>query len=342
MTCPPVTWLLPVKNAMPFLAQTLRSLADQTYANHRVLAWDNGSTDGSADELARWIGDDKPLRGRVVLDRPMNLGASLAAMVERADTELCARIDADDVCLPDRLDRQVRFMRSNPRVSVLGGGVIVTDAQGRTVAESPAWVTDDADLRWHLRFGNAIAHPTVMFRRSAVLACGNYADLSPGQDYDLWCRIGVKHRLANLAEPLVRYRMHDRSVTAANQPRVKQVSRNIRQRNLERLWPGLTVEQWDRLTHLLTDPEELHVSIGDWRLMRAVATRAAIIAGEDPRYFRRTARYRAHAAGLLTRTAKRRPVIRNVWPVLRRLFGPLGSTELPTAPTVKYQPRSAA
>src|SRR6185437_3718216 len=96
---PPVTWLLPVRNAMPYLTATLQSIADQTYRNQKIIAWDNGSNDGTAEELHRWIPAMIP--GLVISDQPMRLGPSLARMVEMADTELCARMDGDDLNVPD-------------------------------------------------------------------------------------------------------------------------------------------------------------------------------------------------------------------------------------------------
>src|SRR5437763_1462931 len=91
---PPVTWLMPVKNGMPYLPHTLRSIEAQTYKNWRVLASDNGSTDGTLEELQRWIPSRLP--GRIIADEPLSLGKSLARLVGKAETELCARSDVDD------------------------------------------------------------------------------------------------------------------------------------------------------------------------------------------------------------------------------------------------------
>ena len=85
--------------ASPYLTQTLASIEAQTYRDHEVLAWDNGSTDGSIDELNRLIPARMP--GRVITDRPLSLGLCRAALVANATTELCACIDADDINLPE-------------------------------------------------------------------------------------------------------------------------------------------------------------------------------------------------------------------------------------------------
>src|SRR5438270_212199 len=102
-----VTWLMPVKNGMPHLPATLQSIEAQTYQNWEVLVWDNGSTDGTLEELQRWIPSRLP--GRIVSAEPLSLGTSLARLVEAAETELCARIDADDVNYRERLEKQEEF-----------------------------------------------------------------------------------------------------------------------------------------------------------------------------------------------------------------------------------------
>src|SRR5579863_7830623 len=104
----PVTWLISTKQSMPFLPLTLESIANQTYRNQKILAWDDCSTDGSLEELRRWIPSRIP--GRIFAGKSLRLGPCLAYLVEQADTELCARIDGDDIAYPHRLERQVAYM----------------------------------------------------------------------------------------------------------------------------------------------------------------------------------------------------------------------------------------
>jgi hypothetical protein len=203
--------------------------------------------------------------------------------------------------------------------------------------------TDDADLRSHLRIGKKLAHPSVMFRRSAILAVGNYRDMTPGQDYDLWCRVAERYRMAKLSEPLVCYRMHSRSVTAANLSRAREISEAIKRHHHDRLWPGVDPVSLARLQRLLAYPAILDVTLQDWRVYRDAATLAAIRCGESADYFRRTARFRHHARCLLTRCAKRQPVLRTAWPILRSLRYCLPPTTFSLPPSVQYQPiRQAA
>src|ERR1700761_2736267 len=167
-----ITWIMPVKNGMPYLPLTLQSIAEQTYKNHSILVWDNGSTDGTLEELQRWIPARIP--GVVVADRAMSVGRSLAALVETARTELCARIDADDINEPTRLEKQAAHMCAHPEIAALGSQVRLIDAHGIPTGGSWDCPTNDAEVRWLTRWQSGLTHPAVMFRKSAVLRAGNY------------------------------------------------------------------------------------------------------------------------------------------------------------------------
>jgi glycosyltransferase involved in cell wall biosynthesis len=209
---PSVTWLLPVKNGMPYLPETLASIAAQTCGDYQVLAWDNGSTDASIEELRSWIPSRLP--GRVVVDRPAGLGASLAMMVQASKTEFCARIDADDVNFPSRLETQLRFLRDNPEVAAVGSQVVRIDEAGREYGQHYALPLKHADIVQRMLHAWVMWNPTVLFRSQAVLDVGNYRNWDPLiEDYDLWMRLAVKHKLANIDACLVKYRLRDSGAT---------------------------------------------------------------------------------------------------------------------------------
>jgi hypothetical protein len=114
-----------------------------------------------------------------------------------------ARLDADDVALPERLARQRGFLDAHPEIGLLGTGAREVDAEGREVGRV-APPADDAAIRRALIRGNPFVHSSVMLRRSALDAAGGYDErLAVAQDYDLWMRMSRVTRLANLTEPLV-------------------------------------------------------------------------------------------------------------------------------------------
>lgn len=218
-TNPTVTWLIVVKNGMPYIRETLESLKHQTYQNFQVLVWDNGSTDGTLNELTQWIPSRLP--GKIFCDSPLSVGESRAALIRAANTELCAIIDADDICERDRLDWQVKFFLDNPTTAVLGSQMSRIDSLGHELTDSLYTVPlSHSEILYASLWRCPVAQPTVMLRRSAVLAAGNYRYCPEWQevnaeDYDLWLRmLGCGFKFTNLAQPLVRYRVHDSSSTS--------------------------------------------------------------------------------------------------------------------------------
>ena len=204
---------------MPYLSETLASIEAQTCKDWEILAWDNGSTDSTVEELRKWI----PVRlpGRIITNRPMGLGASLREMVLDCESEFCARIDADDVNLPERLEQQVAFLEDHPDIALVGSPINRIDVNGINYGLYYSVPFQHEDIVHALLNTNPIAHPAVLFRRNAILEAGNYCDVGSIniEDYDLWLRLAVLHKLANLEKPLVNYRVHDRSTTVLSSKR---------------------------------------------------------------------------------------------------------------------------
>jgi glycosyltransferase involved in cell wall biosynthesis len=203
-----ITVIIPVLNAMPYLPEALASLEAQTFKDFEVCLWDNGSTDGSVEEAQRWIPHRLP--GRVVTGHPLPLHECLAKMVEEARTEFVARMDGDDVCLPDRFELQLQEMQRNPRLAALGAQRMEIDAQGSSLPAGASMPVAFVDVLSRLLVVNALLHPTVMFRRLAILSAGNYGLCEkPCEDYDLWLRVAQKFEFRNSERVLLKYRVHE-------------------------------------------------------------------------------------------------------------------------------------
>lgn len=302
---PAVTWLMPVRNGMPYIPLTLESIAQQTYRNHEIIVWDNGSADGTLDELRRWIPSRIP--GQVVTAKPMRLGPSLAALVEMAGTELCARIDADDICHPQRLEFQTSFLQANPHVGILGSQIELIDEHGDPKHEW-GWIypTGDAEMRWLTRWHTQFCHPSVMFRRSVVLRAGNYHDAQPFEDLDLAMRLSVVTEFANLSEKLLKYRRSSASSTGIFSE-FYSLDLNAARRNVTALFPNIrtprrAIALWEA-THPLRLGSKSRIE-HIWDLKRA-AIMLASAAGKSPDYFTRTQPFQDQHYSLKTRTYRR-------------------------------------
>jgi glycosyltransferase involved in cell wall biosynthesis len=193
-----------------WIGAAVASLLDQTLTDIEVIVIDDGSTDATPVILAAV--DDPRLR--VERQERVGLTRSLVRALCLARAPLVARLDADDVALPERLARQREFLDANPQVGLLGTGAREVDLEGREVAivRPPA---DDAAIRRLLIRENPFVHSTVMMRRSALEEAGGYDPAFPvAQDYDLWIRLAGVTRLANLPEALVIRRLVPGRVSA--------------------------------------------------------------------------------------------------------------------------------
>jgi glycosyltransferase involved in cell wall biosynthesis len=209
-SAPRVTVLLPVYDAERFLAEAVESILAQGFRDFELLAIDDGSRDGSAALLDAFARRDA--RVRVVRRPHAGLVATLNAGLELARGELVARMDADDVALAQRLERQVARLDRDPELACIGGGFEVMDAAGR-VFDRAFPPCDHAEILTRALTGNSpISHSAAMFRREAVRRLGGYDASARGvEDLDLWLRLAEIGTLANLPDLVSRVRHHDAS-----------------------------------------------------------------------------------------------------------------------------------
>ena len=201
---------MPVYNGQAFLGEALESIRQQTFVDWELVAVDDGSHDGSGSVLERFAATDRRIR---ILTNETNAG--IAAALNRGWREArgayIARLDADDVALPERLARQVEFLDAHPRVAAVGGAAIFVDGMGRrlSVARVP---TSNRAIKRILPRHNCFNHPSVTLRRSALEAVGGYR-FDHVEDYDLWLRLSERFDLANVHEPVILYRLHPEQVS---------------------------------------------------------------------------------------------------------------------------------
>jgi len=228
---PTISVLMPVYNAESYVAEAVESVLSQSFADFEFLIINDGSRDRSRSILQAYADQDP--RIRLISRENRGLIASLNELVAQARGEFLARMDADDICLSNRFSQQVAFLQAHPEVLCVGGAYDMIDAQGKliTLVKPPE---QDAEIQEQmLSGGTAIQHPCAMVRRRALLQVRGYDRKTfLAEDLDLWLRLGEMGQLANLPDPVLRYRVHDQSLSAR---RIKRQSKVV-QRVCQQAW----------------------------------------------------------------------------------------------------------
>lgn len=227
---PLVTVLIPVYNAAPWLDEALWSVRRQTWTTLDILVIDDGSTDGSAEIIARHAGADARLR--VVSRGNLGLVATLNEGLGLARGTYLARFDADDRFEPECIERQVAAMETRPELVVLG----VNIWSHRGLRWLGRGVHGETMTRLSLAFLNVVGHPGVMLRRSVLDQHGLRYDPAfyLAEDHDLWARLADIGTVDVLPETLLFYRPHAGALSQRNYARLLDVQRNITVRQFAR------------------------------------------------------------------------------------------------------------
>ena len=205
---PRVTVLMPVYNGMAYLREALESVLCQTFTDFEFLIIDDAGTDGSVACIKSY-GDS---RIRLICnERNIGQARSLNKGLDLARGEFVARLDQDDVCLPKRLETQLRFLESRPDVAVVCSWEHSIDACGRRIRSWRSELNNFGEFLGLLLLGKCpIWHPSIMFRRNVVAELGGYdASFAPAEDFDLWTRLATRrYNAAIVPEFLVLQRVH--------------------------------------------------------------------------------------------------------------------------------------
>lgn len=232
-----LTVLMPLFNAERYIREAVESILHQNWRDFELLVIDDGSTD-RGPEIVASMKDERI----TLLRNSGNLGvaATLNRGLELARGRYIARMDADDISLPDRLERQVLFMDQHPEIGISGGWVRLFG--GGEIPYTCRVPGDSREVAAYMLFENSLWHVTAIMRREAMeTACLKYDPLfSRSEDYDLWTRAGQHYRLANLERVLVKVRRHKKSVTRSNWEEMTQQTETIQDRLLKKIGLQLT------------------------------------------------------------------------------------------------------
>lgn len=319
MSPPRVSVIVPTRNSDRYLREALLSIAGQSYSCFEAIIIDEADSDDRTEAIVREL-DDPRFRyvrnaERLGLVRSLNAGVGLSR------GELIARMDADDVSLPNRLEAQVALMDRRPEVGIVGTAVMLMDEGGKDL-RTMSFPTTPEQVRWSSHFRSPVAHPTAMLRRSLFDQLRGYLDDCPYcEDYDLWARAARVTDVTNLAEPLLRYRVHGGSVSVHQRERQDAASLQVSRRTMsETLGREVTATEASDLLHpeavasptrldasfrLLYELVDAHLSVGElsaserWAILSDVSERASLLlltspafhAGSIPKVFLRASHF---------------------------------------------------
>lgn len=234
-----VTVLMSVHNGEKYLREAIESILNQTFRDFELLIVNDGSTDSSKEIILSY--DDSRI---VYVENETNIGLtkSLNKGLKLAKGEYIARMDADDISLPERLEKQVEFMDKNKDVGVCGSWI-------RLIGSKIEWkMPGESDfIKASMIFHNSLFHPTVITRKKVLNNNGlNYnEEFRCAQDYELWSRMKNFTIMNNIQKSLVFYRSHGNQVTNVSNGDQKNSAKKVRKNLLNELGVVFSQEEMD-------------------------------------------------------------------------------------------------
>ncbi|MDZ4847746.1 MAG: glycosyltransferase [Pirellulaceae bacterium] len=302
---PTISVLMPVYNTAKYLAAAIESVRQQSFTDWELFCVDDGSSDESLDIIRDYVALDS--RIRLVACPHRGIVDTLNHGVELCRSEFVARLDADDISLPNRFQIQLSYLRNHPNVAVVAGAYETIDGQGRVWKSQGDAQTSEA-VRVALQNCNCIAHSSVMIRREILDQFqGPYRSFFPfAEDYDLWLRIAAQHEIVNGGDSVLQYR---RELKATRPERIVQqtlstLAAQVSNRCLNAAisdpapqWSGVDVPM---LLNLGLSKSAVHASLRRALLSEARLARKAGFHAQSDRLLEFCSNYQPEHDGLLT------------------------------------------
>ena len=268
METPLVSIVLPVYNGDKYLAASLDSVFAQTYQNWELIIINDGSTDGSENVILQY--QDKrikylPNNGNKGIIFSLNRG-----LAESTGTYL-ARLDADDIALPSRIEKQVDFLSKNPEYVMCGSYFQTIDSNGK-FRKNVQFPDNNRDARSFLLLHNCFCHSSVMMRTNIAKQLRYDDNFQVCEDYDLWCRISRKGKIINLPVVTTLYRVHGNNISMRKSETMFRHVKIINERILDDLGIEYSKAELDVHSNALNynasffkEPDSLH-SLENWMI----------------------------------------------------------------------------
>lgn len=226
---PLISVILPVYNAQDYLSEAIQSILNQSFTDFELIIINDCSTDKSLQIIDQFAKQDSRIikinnRQNLKLSHSLNIGIAKSRGV------YIARMDADDISLPNRFNLQVKFLDKHPKVGIVGGIMSIINAKGKLIG-SRHYALTDQQIRHRIFQFSPFSHPLVMIRKSVLDQVGGYQhQYNPAEDYELYFRIGQVSQFANLNKVLLKYRVIPKSMTTGSTKKMEYQTINIRRK----------------------------------------------------------------------------------------------------------------
>jgi len=258
---PRVTVLMPAYNAGKYIAEAIRSVLGQSFADFELLIVDNGSSDNTRDVI-RSFADP---RIRLLVQGNRGISVALNTGLKAAKGIYIARFDADDICFPERLARQVVFLEGHPAYLIIGSDAEYISENGEHLFNFRCAGHSHREIMENLYRHCPFIHSGVMYRKEAILRVGGYSLLAHNfEDYLLWVQLLKWGKCCNLPEPLLKVRINPASVTIDEKwrgRRFRQLKRDIIQKGC------ITKEEGDELLAIIKSQETRKIKQGAYHAL---------------------------------------------------------------------------
>lgn len=230
-TSPTVSVLLPVHNGQSYLREAVESILGQTFDDFELLALDDGGTDGSLAILREYEAKDP--RVHVFSREHRGIVRTRNELAMQACGRYLAPMDQDDVCVPQRFERQVTFLDSSPDYVLVGGWCEHVNSAGMPIGIIRNPIFHEEIDQAHLKGHTSVVQSAAMLRRAAFSRTGGYrAEFETAEDLDLWLRLAEVGKVTNLPEVLLKYRLHGNATSEVK----LQTQRDAARRACETAW----------------------------------------------------------------------------------------------------------
>ncbi len=259
---PSISVIMAVRNQADYLKAAIKSILAQTFSDFEFIIINDGSIDRTKEIILSF--DDK--RIKYFENRRIGLTKSLNKGLQLAQGKYIARMDADDISAPYRLEKQFRYLENSSDIVLVGSWIkfFVYEKE----EEGQVWKCPQGSglINYLLFYGNQLAHSSIFFRRQEILQMGGYnEDIEFAQDYDLYCRLIKKYKINNIPEVLVKYRVHKNSISFNKIKRAKQAkyAQEINYNLVKQIIKNLTRQDHDKFYKTFVLNRDIKVGFKD-------------------------------------------------------------------------------